>query len=117
MAEGASVAGAEAPVPRPPRVEYLATLSRHSAAVNVVRWSPSGMCRIISLLGIEPPLWVLCRWSLFCFLLFFQFSFRMISYLTFREATIESLGGALITTPLTRATDSIPHLSRRRRVL
>ncbi|KAG2006974.1 chromatin assembly complex protein, variant 3 [Coprinopsis cinerea AmutBmut pab1-1] len=28
--------------PRPPRVEYLATLSRHSAAVNVVRWSPNG---------------------------------------------------------------------------
>ncbi|KAJ4001963.1 WD40 repeat-like protein [Lentinula boryana] len=27
---------------RPPRVEYLATLSRHSAAVNVVRWSPNG---------------------------------------------------------------------------
>ncbi|KAJ7092865.1 WD40-repeat-containing domain protein [Mycena belliarum] len=30
------------PPPRPARVEYLATLSRHSAAVNVVRWSPSG---------------------------------------------------------------------------
>ncbi|KAF9224904.1 WD40 repeat-like protein [Gyrodon lividus] len=29
-------------VPRPPRVEYLATLSRHSAAVNVVRFSPNG---------------------------------------------------------------------------
>ncbi|KAG5351847.1 hypothetical protein C0989_004737 [Termitomyces sp. Mn162] len=28
--------------PRPPRVEYLATLSRHSAAVNVVRFSPTG---------------------------------------------------------------------------
>ncbi|KAJ3768865.1 WD40 repeat-like protein [Lentinula raphanica] len=28
--------------PRHPRVEYLATLSRHSAAVNVVRWSPNG---------------------------------------------------------------------------
>ncbi|PPQ96476.1 hypothetical protein CVT26_010470 [Gymnopilus dilepis] len=28
--------------PRPPRVEYLATLSRHSAAVNVVRFSPNG---------------------------------------------------------------------------
>ncbi|PPQ82475.1 hypothetical protein CVT25_007313 [Psilocybe cyanescens] len=27
---------------RPPRVEYLATLSRHSAAVNVVRFSPNG---------------------------------------------------------------------------
>ncbi|KAF8916728.1 WD40-repeat-containing domain protein [Mucidula mucida] len=34
-------ASAAAP-PRPPRVEYLATLSRHSAAVNVVRWSPNG---------------------------------------------------------------------------
>ena len=31
-----------AAVPRPPRVEYLATLSRHSAAVNVVRFSPNG---------------------------------------------------------------------------
>ena len=30
------------PVPRPPRVEYLATLSRHSAPVNVVRFSPNG---------------------------------------------------------------------------
>ncbi|KAF4603309.1 hypothetical protein EYR38_003722 [Pleurotus pulmonarius] len=29
-------------VPRPPRIEYLATLSRHSAAVNVVRFSPNG---------------------------------------------------------------------------
>ena len=29
---------------RPPRVEYLATLSRHSAAVNVVRFSPNGQC-------------------------------------------------------------------------
>ncbi|KAG5644490.1 hypothetical protein DXG03_008317 [Asterophora parasitica] len=28
--------------PRPPRVEYLATLSRHSGAVNVVRFSPNG---------------------------------------------------------------------------
>ncbi|KZP17324.1 WD40 repeat-like protein [Athelia psychrophila] len=30
------------PAPRQPRVEYLATLSRHSAAVNVVRFSPNG---------------------------------------------------------------------------
>jgi chromatin assembly factor 1 subunit B len=30
------------PIPRPPRVEYLATLSRHSAPVNVVRFSPNG---------------------------------------------------------------------------
>lgn len=30
------------PTPRQPRVEYLATLSRHSAAVNVVRFSPNG---------------------------------------------------------------------------
>ncbi|KIJ16430.1 hypothetical protein PAXINDRAFT_132381 [Paxillus involutus ATCC 200175] len=33
---------AEVAVSRPPRVEYLATLSRHSAAVNVVRFSPNG---------------------------------------------------------------------------
>ncbi|KAH7928347.1 WD40 repeat-like protein [Leucogyrophana mollusca] len=32
----------EAAPPRPARVEYLATLSRHSAAVNVVRFSPNG---------------------------------------------------------------------------
>ncbi|KAI9069038.1 WD40 repeat-like protein [Trametes sanguinea] len=38
LVEGAS----EPPAPRPPRVEYLATLSRHSAAVNVVRFSPNG---------------------------------------------------------------------------
>ena len=35
-------AGADATAPRAPRVEYLATLSRHSAAVNVVRWNPNG---------------------------------------------------------------------------
>ena len=35
--------------PRPPRVEYLATLSRHSAAVNVVRFSPNGMSRVLDL--------------------------------------------------------------------
>ncbi|KAF8452611.1 WD40-repeat-containing domain protein [Boletus edulis BED1] len=28
--------------PRPPRVEYLATLSKHTASVNVVRFSPNG---------------------------------------------------------------------------
>ncbi|KAF8152953.1 WD40-repeat-containing domain protein [Crassisporium funariophilum] len=39
-----NVVGEEATgaAPRPPRVEYLATLSRHSAAVNVVRFSPNG---------------------------------------------------------------------------
>jgi chromatin assembly factor 1 subunit B len=34
--------GADGAAPRPARVEYLATLSRHSAAVNVVRFSPNG---------------------------------------------------------------------------
>jgi chromatin assembly factor 1 subunit B len=29
--------------PHPPRVVYLSTLKRHTAPVNVVRWSPSGM--------------------------------------------------------------------------
>ncbi|WVQ86082.1 hypothetical protein IAT38_008250 [Cryptococcus sp. DSM 104549] len=29
-------------VPHPPRAEYLATLSKHTAAVNVVRFSPNG---------------------------------------------------------------------------
>ncbi|KXN84424.1 hypothetical protein AN958_12634 [Leucoagaricus sp. SymC.cos] len=28
--------------PRPPRIEYLSTLSRHSAPVNVIRFSPNG---------------------------------------------------------------------------
>jgi chromatin assembly factor 1 subunit B len=28
--------------PRPPRAEYLATLSKHTAAVNVVRFAPNG---------------------------------------------------------------------------
>lgn len=37
-------AGGDTPKPRLPRVEYLATLSRHSAAVNVVRFSPNGEC-------------------------------------------------------------------------
>ena len=41
LVEGTS----ETPAPRPPRVEYLATLSRHSAAVNVVRFSPNGQSR------------------------------------------------------------------------
>ncbi|EPQ50803.1 WD40 repeat-like protein [Gloeophyllum trabeum ATCC 11539] len=40
--ESASTSATETPAPRPPRIEYLATLSRHSAAVNVVRWSPNG---------------------------------------------------------------------------
>ncbi|KAJ9103190.1 hypothetical protein QFC21_002613 [Naganishia friedmannii] len=28
--------------PHPPRITYLSTLKRHTAAVNVVRWSPNG---------------------------------------------------------------------------
>ncbi|OAX39297.1 WD40 repeat-like protein [Rhizopogon vinicolor AM-OR11-026] len=35
------VESAEGAAPHPARVEYLATLSRHSAAVNVVRFSPN----------------------------------------------------------------------------
>ncbi|KAG9308319.1 WD40-repeat-containing domain protein [Chiua virens] len=34
--------GENSVAPRPPRVEYLATLSKHSAPVNVVRFSPNG---------------------------------------------------------------------------
>ena len=37
-------AGTETTTPRPPRVEYLATLSRHSAAVNIVHFSLNGTC-------------------------------------------------------------------------
>jgi chromatin assembly factor 1 subunit B len=45
LAENAAAGGSDATNPfRPPRVEYLATLSRHSAAVNVVRFSPNGEC-------------------------------------------------------------------------
>ncbi|KAA1474538.1 WD40 repeat-like protein [Dentipellis sp. KUC8613] len=42
LAEVASSDATGAPSARPARVEYLATLSRHSAAVNVVRFSPNG---------------------------------------------------------------------------
>lgn len=38
----ATGAGLPKPSPHPPRVEYLATLSRHSGVVNCVRFSPSG---------------------------------------------------------------------------
>ncbi|KDQ18379.1 hypothetical protein BOTBODRAFT_154299 [Botryobasidium botryosum FD-172 SS1] len=37
----ASSSGAP-PVPHPPRVEFLSTLSKHTAVVNVVRFSPNG---------------------------------------------------------------------------
>ena len=37
----AAVPGLEI-APHPPRVLYLSTLKRHTAAVNVVRWSPNG---------------------------------------------------------------------------
>lgn len=33
--------------PHPPRVEYLATLSKHQAPVNVVRFSPNGDYNIL----------------------------------------------------------------------
>jgi hypothetical protein len=36
------VESAQGAAPHPARVEYLATLGRHSAAVNVVRFSPNG---------------------------------------------------------------------------
>ena len=42
LAESASGAGEAPAQARAPRVEYLATLSRHTAAVNVVRFSPNG---------------------------------------------------------------------------
>ncbi|KAL1704265.1 WD40-repeat-containing domain protein [Schizophyllum commune] len=41
-AQPAGAGGGSTSAPRPPHVEYLATLSRHSAAVNVVRFSPNG---------------------------------------------------------------------------
>lgn len=42
VAESASTGTGPPPAPHPPRVEYLATLSRHSAPVNVVRFGPHG---------------------------------------------------------------------------
>ncbi|TDL27865.1 WD40 repeat-like protein [Rickenella mellea] len=42
LAGNASSSSSVPVVPHPPRVEYLATLSRHSAPVNVVRFSPNG---------------------------------------------------------------------------
>ena len=52
LAENAAAGGSDATNPfRPPRVEYLATLSRHSAAVNVVRFSPNGECLIRAEIG------------------------------------------------------------------
>lgn len=43
LAESTAAGGADATnASRSPRVEYLATLNRHSAAVNVVRFSPNG---------------------------------------------------------------------------
>ncbi|PWN20418.1 WD40 repeat-like protein [Microstroma glucosiphilum] len=38
----AATAGMPTPAPHPPRVEYLATLTRHSGVVNCVRFSPAG---------------------------------------------------------------------------
>ncbi|KZT04927.1 WD40 repeat-like protein [Laetiporus sulphureus 93-53] len=42
IVENSSSSATVTPTPRPPRVEYLATLNRHSAPVNVVRFSPNG---------------------------------------------------------------------------
>src|SRR5258708_22467307 len=49
LVEAAADDAANPPVPRPPRVEYLATLNRHSAPVNVVRFSPNGAISSLSL--------------------------------------------------------------------
>jgi hypothetical protein len=54
VAEGASGSG-DATSARPPRAEYLATLNRHSAAVNVVRFSPNG-----ELLHVPVALFAVC---------------------------------------------------------
>ena len=40
VVEGASTSNQ--PAPHPPRVEYLSTLAKHQAPVNVVRFSPNG---------------------------------------------------------------------------
>ncbi|SPO32307.1 related to CAC2 - component of the chromatin assembly complex [Ustilago trichophora] len=42
MASAAAVSGSSLVAPHPPRVEYLATLQRHSGVVNVVRFCPKG---------------------------------------------------------------------------
>lgn len=42
IASAAAVSGSTVVAPHPPRVEYLATLQRHSGVVNVVRFCPKG---------------------------------------------------------------------------
>ncbi|PWN47142.1 WD40 repeat-like protein [Violaceomyces palustris] len=42
IASAAATSGSAPVTPHPPRVEYLATLSRHSGVVNVVRFCPRG---------------------------------------------------------------------------
>ncbi|OCB91854.1 WD40 repeat-like protein [Sanghuangporus baumii] len=42
VAESVSAGSSALPAPHPPRVEYLSTLSKHQAPVNVVRFSPNG---------------------------------------------------------------------------
>ncbi|KAN0065411.1 Chromatin assembly factor 1 subunit [Thecaphora frezii] len=42
LASAVSTSGSAAIAPHPPRVEYLATLSRHSGVVNVVKFCPRG---------------------------------------------------------------------------
>ena len=45
--------GEEGSAKKNPRVEYLSTLSKHAAPVNVVRFSPNGMQRsLVLLLGL-----------------------------------------------------------------
>lgn len=43
LASAAAASGsASLPAPHPPRVEFLATLSRHTGVVNAVRFCPKG---------------------------------------------------------------------------
>ena len=58
-----NIAGEDATVaPRQPRVEYLATLSRHSAAVNAVRFSPNG--RSMTFIRVVDPEKINCQVNL-----------------------------------------------------
>ena len=47
VAVGTSTSASTSAAPHPPRVEYLATLSKHQAPVNVVRFSPNGTSVVV----------------------------------------------------------------------
>jgi chromatin assembly factor 1 subunit B len=57
--KAAGESGIMAATPHPPRVEYMATLSRHSGVINVVKFCPRG--ELLATAGdgelCFPPVW------------------------------------------------------------